>query len=276
MKTTWRRAGAAALTATLLCCGAVSAMAQDTYSWVWTQKAGDIAKFRTYVRITARQADNSGDIVITTRSESRHDTKAVAEDGTITYEQLDEKAEAILNGAPIPPAAGGPKPVTITLGKNGVMAKRVNPAADPFDRSQKSIIALMAMPAPTKPVAMGESWKTDIPNPLMKGKIITITSTLVGKDKVLGKDAIRVKQESSFPSVFGADENETVVVKGEYWLDAKDYSLLKMAYNVKNPVLPFPAAKIESTGLVHRIVAGVNDKEDADGEKLYFQPKADK
>ena len=106
--------------------------------------------------------------------------------------------EAILNGAPIPPAAGGPKPVTITLRKNGVMAKRVNPAADPFDRSQKSIIALMAMPAPTKPVAVGESWKTDIPNPLMKGKIITITSTLVGKDKVLGKDAILTTDAGNF------------------------------------------------------------------------------
>ncbi|MFM7322043.1 MAG: hypothetical protein ACKO5K_11045 [Armatimonadota bacterium] len=276
MKTTWRRAGVAALTATVLWCGAAAAIAQDTYSWVWSQKVGDALKFRTYVRITARQADNSGDIVITTRSESRHDYKAVAEDGTITYEQLDEKAEAILNGAPIPPAAAGPKPVTITLGKNGVMAKRVNPAADPFDRSQKSIIALMAMPAPPKPVAVGESWKTDIPNPLMKGKIITITSTLVGIEKVLGKDAIRVKQESTFPSVFGADENETLVVKGEYWLDAADKSLLKMSYNVKNPVLPFPAAKIQSIGLVHRIVPGVNDKEDAEGEKLYFQPKADK
>jgi len=276
MKTMWRRAGVAAVTATMLWCGAATAFAQDTFVWSWVQKVGDVQKFRTYIRITARQADNSGDIVITTRSESKNETKAVAEDGTITYEQLDEKGDAILNGAPIPPVAGGAKPITITLAKTGVMTKRVNPAADPFDRSQKSIIALMAMPAPPKPVAVGESWKTDIPNPLMKGKIITITSTLVGVEKVLGKDAIRVKQESTFPSVFGADENETLVVKGEYWLDAADKSLLKMSYNVKNPVLPFPAAKIQSIGLVHRIVPGVNDKEDAEGEKLYFQPKADK
>lgn len=265
--------------ATVLAAAAMSVaptFAQDTFSWTWTQKVGDVLKFRTYTRITARMADNSGDIVITTRSESKHDYKAVAEDGTLTYEQLDEKADAILNGAPIPPTAGGPKPVTITWSKMGLMTKRVNPAADPFDRSQKSLIALMTMPAPTKPVAVGESWKTEVPNPLMKNKTFSITSTLVGKEKVLGKDAIRVKQEATFPSVFGADENETLVVKTEYWLDAKDYGLLKIASTVKNPVLPFPAANIVSTGLVHRIVPGVNDKEDADGEKLFFQPKADK
>lgn len=269
-----KMAATAVLAFATLCAQPV--FAQDTFSWTWAQKVGDVLKFRTYTRITARMADNSGDIVISTRSESKHDYKSVAEDGTIIYEQLDEKAEAILNGAPIPPAAGGPKPVTITLAKNGLLTKRVNPAADPFDRSQKSLIALMAMPAPPKPVAAGESWKTEVPNPLMKNKTFVITSTLVGKEKVLGKDAIRVKQEATFPSVFGAEENETLVVKTEYWLDAKEFNLLKMFSTVKNPVLPFPAANIMSTGLVHRIVPGVNDKEDADGEKLFFQPKADK
>ena len=268
-----------ATAATAMAAAAMSmapAFAQDTFAWTFTQKVGDVLKFRTYTRITARMADNSGDIVITTRSESKHEYKTVAEDGTLTYDQIDEKADAILNGAPIPPAAGGPKPITITLAKTGLMTKRVNPAADPFDRSQKSLIGLMAMPAPPKPVAVGETWKTEVPNPLMKNKTFTITSTLVGKEKVLGTDAIRVKQEATFPSVFGADENETLVVKTEYWLDAKDFGLLKIASTVKNPVLPFPAANIVSTGLVHRIVPGVNDKEDADGEKLYFQPKADK
>lgn len=270
-----RRAFGAALSLTLLTGLIARAGAQDTYSWSFVQKVGDVQRFRTYVRITARQADNSGDIVITTRSESRHDIKAVAEDGTITYEQIDEKAEAILNGAPLPPPTMPPKPITITLAKNGVMLKRVNPSADPFDRSQKSLPALMAMPAPAQPVAMGGSWKTDIPNPLMKGKTITITSTLAAKETVLGKEALRVNVEMTFPSAFGADENETLVVKGSYWLDVTDYSLLKMDYKVKNPVLPFPAAKIESQSLVHRRIPGVNDKEDADGEKLFFQKKAE-
>ena len=101
-----KMAATAVLAFATLCAQPVSA--QDTFSWTWAQKVGDVLKFRTYTRITARMADNSGDIVISTRSESKHDYKAVAEDGTITYEQLDEKAEAILNGAPIPPAAGGP------------------------------------------------------------------------------------------------------------------------------------------------------------------------
>src|SRR5271165_6405090 len=77
------------------------ARAQDAYIWTFDNKPGDVEQFRTYIRITGKTADASGDINITTRSSSKHTYKDVSADGVATYEQFDEKFEATFNGMPI-------------------------------------------------------------------------------------------------------------------------------------------------------------------------------
>jgi hypothetical protein len=248
---------------------APAVVAKDgTYSWTVNFTKGEAPRYRTYIKISGRQADESGDVLITTRGESKHDVKDVLPDGTATYEQLDTLNAATFQNMPLPADKKPPVAVVITYSKAGIMVKRVNPAADPFDRSQKGIPNLMCIPAPVAPVKVGESWKSEIPNLLVKGQKISITQTLVAAEKVMGVDCLKLTAKYDFPTTYGAQESEISKVDSTIWIEVKTGQVFKIVNTVVNPLLPFPAAKVTSTAITTKIVAGQNDKEDADGEKL--------
>jgi len=248
---------------------APAVVAKDgTYSWTVNFTKGEAPRYRTYIKISGRQADESGDVLITTRGESKHDVKDVLADGTATYEQLDTLNAATFQNMPLPADKKPPVPVVVTYSKAGIMVKRVNPAADPFDRSQKGIPNLMCVPVPAAPVKVGESWKTEVPNLLVKGQKISITQTLVAVEKVMGVDCLKLTAKYDFPTTYGAQESEISKVDNTVWIELKTGQIFKIASSVVNPLLPFPAAKVTSTAITTKIVAGQNDKEDADGEKL--------
>jgi hypothetical protein len=248
---------------------AQAVVAKDgTYSWTVNFTKGEAPRYRTYIKISGRQADESGDIIITTRGESKHDVKDVLPDGTATYEQLDTLNAATFQNMPLPADKKPPVPVVITYSKAGIMVKRVNPAADPFDRSQKGIPNLMCIPAPVAPVKVGESWKSEVPNLLVKGQKISITQTLVAAEKVMGVDCLKLTAKYDFPTTYGAQESEISKVDSTIWIEVKTGQVFKIVNTTINPLLPFPAAKVTSTAITTKIVAGQNDKEDADGEKL--------
>ena len=248
---------------------APAVVAKDgTYSWTVNFTKGEAPRYRTYIKISGRQADESGDVLITTRGESKHDVKDVLPDGTATYEQLDTLNAATFQNMPLPADKKPPVPVVITYSKAGIMVKRVNPAADPFDRSQKGIPNLMCIPAPVAPVKVGESWKTEVPNLLVKGQKISITQTLVAAEKVMGVDCLKLTAKYDFPTTYGAQESEISKVDSTIWIEVKTGQVFKIVNTTINPLLPFPAAKVTSTAITTKIVAGQNDKEDADGEKL--------
>jgi len=248
---------------------APAVVAKDgTYSWTVNFTKGEAPRYRTYIKISGRQADESGDIIITTRGESKHDVKDVLPDGTATYEQLDTLNAATFQNMPLPADKKPPVPVVITYSKAGIMVKRVNPAADPFDRSQKGIPNLMCIPAPVAPVKVGESWKSEVPNLLVKGQKISITQTLVAAEKVMGVDCLKLTAKYDCPTTYGAQESEISKVDSTIWIEVKTGQVFKIVNTTINPLLPFPAAKVTSTAITTKIVAGQNDKEDADGEKL--------
>lgn len=253
---------------------AIPARATDPVApWSFDLKKGDVLKYRTYIRISGRMADDSGDLLLTTRSESRHDVKDVTADGVATYEQLDEKSEAAFNGKPVPPPAGKPLPVTVTLAKNGVMLKRVNPTADPASIADKTIVAVQAVPVPPGTVKVGDTWKTEIPNPVIKGKTLTAVSTFQGTEKVLGLDALKVEMKMEFPTVLFASDFEIMQISVTYYVDLKDHQLLRAGYVIKNSVLPFPAKNVEARVLVSRIIPGQNDMTDPEGDTLIAPAK---
>ncbi|MFM2413657.1 MAG: hypothetical protein RJB05_833 [Armatimonadota bacterium] len=248
---------------------APAVVAKDgTYSWTVNFTKGEAPRYRTYIKISGRQADESGDVLITTRGESKHDVKDVLPDGTATYEQLDTLNAATFQNMPLPADKKPPVPVVITYSKAGIMVKRVNPAADPFDRSQKGVPNLMCIPAPIAPVKVGESWKSEIANLLVKGQKISITQTLVAAEKVMGVDCLKLTAKYDFPTTYGAQESEISKVDSTVWIEVKTGQVFKIINTIVNPLLPFPAAKVTSTAITTKIVAGQNDKEDADGEKL--------
>lgn len=264
----------AIIAALLVSAAPLTARAQEAAApvapWEFKFKKGDVQRYRTYIKVSARLADDSGNLAIATRSSSRHDIKDVADDGTTVYEQLDEKFDATFNGKPVVPDPGAPKPkpIVATVAKNGLMTKRVNPNSDPFDPADKVIRALQSMPVPTSPLKVGDTWKTDLPNPLLKNKLISANSTFKGTEKVLGVDALKIELKMDFPSAFGADESETVHYLATYYIDTKDHQLVRATYTLKNALLPFPAKNVQAQVYVSRIVPGQNDMNDPEGEKL--------
>lgn len=240
----------------------------STPGWTFVYKKGEELRFRTYIRLTGRTPDDAGDVKLTVKSTSKNTTKEVLPEGTVIWEQLDEPGgAATLNGMALP-VEEEPKPVTITFTKLGTISKRLNPAADPADQSQRILPTLSSFPVPPMGVKPGDSWKTELPNPMLKNRQFTATSTFVGNEKVLGIDCLKVELTMAFPTMFGQTEKEFLQHTETYWLDASTRQLIRGSYTTKNPVLPFPVKSAVVTALVSRIVPGQNDKEDPEGVKI--------
>jgi hypothetical protein len=239
--------------------------------WTFVYQKGEVYRFRTYVKADGRNVEDTEAITIRIRTHSKNEVKDVTEAGVATWEQLDEKMKLIINGMDIPPAAN-PRPVTVTFGPNGLIAKRTNPNGDPFDPSEKAQSLLASFPAPTVAVKPGESWKTEVPNPVLKNRKVTMESVFVGKDKILGLDTLKCTLKLSLPTAYGSDPNDVMQVDATYWLDATTRQLIRASFATKNALLPFPTKNMEVKLLVSRIVAGQNETEDPDGEKLIAPP----
>lgn len=240
---------------------------QATYLWTFDYKQGDVEKFRTRIKIVGKMADGSGDITVAINSVSRHETKDVSADGAAVYDQIDEQRDVAVNGKAVPVKTDQIKPVTITLGKNGLMTKRVNPS-DTGTRPDKVLVMIQSLPAPDKPVKVGDTWKTDIPNVLLHNKTVTVTQTLAGVEKVLGTDALKIRLQMDIPTSLYPGPEDTIKLQETYYLDAKTHRLLRAVYSIQNPLLPVPGTSFVAHTVVSRIVPGVNDHEDADAEKL--------
>ncbi len=257
--------------AVLLGCGVPPALAQDaTYQWSFTAQKGDVSKFRTYMKLTGRQADDSGDIAIAIRSRSSHTVRDVTAEGQVVYDQADESSEASFNGEKVAPAKSEPaKPITISVEKNGIWAKRDNPNVDPDNsRHEKAILVIQSSPAPDRPVKVGDAWKNEVANPLVRGRKVTLTSTLVGVEKVFGVDALKVTTLVDIPTAGDAVDKEIIKAQHTYYLDAKTHQLLRAVWVIRDPMLPFPANKLVAKVVVNRVLPGVDEAVYAESEKL--------
>ena len=245
--------------------------AVEVAPWTMVYAKGEAPRFRTYIKIDGRNLDDTADLKIRLRSTSSNTVKDVTEAGVAQWDQLDLTRDLAINGTAIA-LTDTPKPVAVTFGSGGLMGKRVNPGSDPFDPAEKSIALLSSYPAPTVAVKVGDSWKSTAPNPLLKNRQVTFVSTLLGTEKVLGLDAVKVKVQLDFPTAYGTDEADIAHLDGTYWLDAKTHQLLRLIYTVKNALLPFPSKNVVAITYCSRIVAGQNDKDDPEGEKLFAPP----
>jgi hypothetical protein len=243
--------------------------AQETYLWTFDHKVGETERFRTQIEISGHSTDGKNAIEITLKSASKHEYKEVGADGNAIFEQTDEKRETVFNKMPIAFKPEEYKPVLLTVSRAGLYLKRINPNVDLGSAyREKSLLALMSLPAPDKPVKIGDSWTSVIPNPMLRSKTIMVTSTLAGVEKVLGSDALKINLKMEFPSTLDAQENEIVKMEETYYLDVKTHQLLRARYTIKQPVLPFPVGKVEARAVVSRVVPGVNETEDPEEAKL--------
>jgi hypothetical protein len=151
-------------------------------------KVGDTARFKSNTNISV------GGMDIALEQTSKHTIKEIKDKGDVTLETKDEGGKVTLNGSDMDIPAGAL--VTLTLDKYNKILSFKPDADNPY--LSKPTLHLMAMAEriifPDKAVKAGDSWKTEIENPAVKDKKVTIKTTFIGKDKVEGVDAWKVKQ----------------------------------------------------------------------------------
>ncbi len=238
-----------------------------TPPWTFVYQKGEIARYRTYIKADGRNIEDTEPIKIRMRTNSKNEVKEVTDMGVATWEQLDEKVMLVINGMEIP-SPSKPRPVTVVFGPSGMVVKRTNPGGDPFNPSEKSLGMLNSFPAPTLGVKPGDSWKLEVPNPVLKNRKVSISSTFLGTEKVMGIESVKCKQILDFPTAYGTDPADICHVEATYWLDSKNHQLLRASVLTKNALLPFPTKNMEVSLLVSKIISGQNETEDPDGEKL--------
>ena len=254
----------------LLTVGALATLATAQTSepgWSFIYQKGEAPRFRTYIRITARNPDDTDDIKLTVRSTSKNTVVDITPEGSVVWEQLDEKAEATINGMTLP-VPDDIKPVVVTFSSRGIVTKRVNPSADPADLTQKLVRVFGSLPVPPMGVKLGDTWETELPNPMLKNKQLKVRSTFVAKESVLGVECLKVQLTATFPYAYGLDESDYLQFNETYWLDAKTRQLIRASYTAKNALLPFPAKNVAAQALTSRIIEGQNETSDPDGEAL--------
>ena len=151
-------------------------------------KVGDTARFRSNTNVSV------GGMDIALEQTRKYTIKEIKDKGDVILETKEEGGKVSVNGSDMDIPAGGL--IMVTLDKYNKILTYKPDADNPY--LSKSTLHLMAMAEritfPEKAVKAGDSWKTEIENPAVKDKKVTIKTTFVGKDKVEGVDAWKVKQ----------------------------------------------------------------------------------
>ncbi|HZO88708.1 MAG TPA: hypothetical protein VFB38_10255 [Chthonomonadaceae bacterium] len=240
--------------------------AQDTtpYTWQFNYKKGDVSRYRVTGSLSGQLPNDSGDLSIVLKSVMKEEVKNTTDVGEADLGNTMESMEISVNGQPFPSNSDNQPTVTMTVNRNGLVLKR---SAENNQPGLEQIIALGTllsnMPVPPMPVKIGDTWKTELDNPLVEGKKVTLTSKLVGKEKVAGIDTLKVRVETSVPTKDGAEAKDTIKAEGVYNVDPQAGRLVRSSYDVTNLDMqaPFGTLKNMSQKLT-LIVPGVNDKEE--------------
>jgi len=151
-------------------------------------KVGDTARFKSNTTISL------GGMDIALEQTRKHTIKEIKDKGDVILETKEEGGKVTINGGDMEIPAGAL--ITVTLDKYNKILSYKPDADNPY--LSKSTLHLMAMAEriifPDKAVKAGDSWKTEIENPAVKDKKVTIKTTFVGKEKVEGVAAWKVKQ----------------------------------------------------------------------------------
>ena len=171
--------------------GAQAVRADDAtpVSLVMSLKAGDFVRYKTTLKISVQGSD------ITVEQTRKHVVKEVKEnkDIVLAVEEEGGKVDVGGNGMDIP--AGTPTAVTVDKA-NKVLTFKPEKEDNPYlSTAAQHLIALIdRIILPDKPVKPGDSWTTEVDNPQVKGKKVTIKTTFVGDEKAAGAPALKFKQ----------------------------------------------------------------------------------
>jgi len=248
--------------------------AADVYSWQFKFTKNDILRYRVKTEYTGSApasvspvpADpSSSNFHIVVRSVARQEVHRVDDDdGTANLLIVTENPTFENNGKPIPGNSQS-KPVTTrrVTAAGIVTSQDTATAAEGTNSLDKWALVIYSTPAPAKPVKIGDSWKTELPNPFVPGAKIALNSTLVGKKTIGDTQTLEVKIEASISTSPTAGPNDVVHETATYNVDPAAGRLIRMDAHMDRMELSTP------TGLVivkfdHRVSVYVAGDKDAD------------
>jgi len=172
--------------------GAVQAVRADDAAVKLTRtfKEGDLVHYKSTIKVSVMGMD-----VVVTSLEKRT-VKEIKKTGEVVIVVEGEEGGSLsMNGAdqPQPPAP----PATETFDKSGKMAE-FKPSVEGgfFDPGVGQLVAITHhFVLPDKEVKKDDTWETELDDPAVKGKKMTLKSSFLGIEKRDGKDLWKVKQK---------------------------------------------------------------------------------
>jgi hypothetical protein len=234
-----------------------------TYTWTFKFKKGDVY----YTKDKSEGKLNLGgmDITFVGENVTKHEIKEVAENGDVTDVETLESSKISINGMEIDNPEKDRKVTTVT-NKSGIIVKRKVENSSQADSPLEKLNALSAsFPIPSKPVKVGDTWKTELDNPMVEGKKVTATSKLTGKEKVGDVETLVVKIEGAIPPKADATEKDHIKVTGTYYVNPQTGRLVKVKGILENAELDIMGMSTKLNGESEMVV--LSEKEVADLKK---------
>lgn len=217
--------GGAFLALALLAGQVARAQDEKAVNLVVKPKAGLVTRAVTTIKTSAMGMD----IIVT---QTQKDTvKEVKENGDVVVEVADEGSVLNIGGTdrdqPASPA------FTITRSKLGIVKESKREDASGFMTPEvgRLMTSLSSSIYPDKLVKTNDTWQTELENPAVKEKKITVKGTYLGLDKVEGKDYWKIKQSAeAFVDADGAKMSYEIL----QWINPKDGTLFKLEGTIKD------------------------------------------
>jgi hypothetical protein len=154
-----------------------------------TVKVGDAVKYKGTIKI------DLGGMAITVVQNRKHVVKEIKANGDVVSDIVDEGGKVDLGSGEMDVPAKPPE--TITSDKLGKITA-YKPSTEPNMYLSDACLHLLSIVDrivfSDKPVKPGDSWTSEVENPVAKGKKVAVKTTYVGTEKADGADAWKVKQ----------------------------------------------------------------------------------
>lgn len=208
-----------------------------------TSKVGDTVKYKSVVVL-----EFSGNEV-TVEQTRKHTVKEIKDNKDVVVLIEGEGGKLIVSGAENELPGGSE--ITVTQDKaNKILSFKPKTEDNPYlSTSTQHLLALVDnIILPDKPVKPGDSWTTEIDNPQVKGKKVTIKTTYVKTEKAGDAEVWKVKQ-----TVEADTEVVDTKLKAEITatLDAASGQLIEAEHDVKG--IPGTMGVVDWKGTLKRV-----------------------
>lgn len=187
-----------------------------------TPRKGELVKYRFEV------AGDVANVPFTVTSRIKQEVTEVKDAGEFVTSEIAEESKVLVMGAEQASPPSMPTLVTRTQGNRLTDFKHEGDSIF-SNEVQRLLASLSEVLLPEKTLANGESWETEIPNPVVAGRNFKVKATFAGTEKIGDLETWKVTQTATADLADGKLEREAT-----YWLDPANGQLVKQEASIKN------------------------------------------